>query len=161
LGGRDEWLNYNMEVVMTPKEKIIQARKHVSEKDAIYKREKATHLREIEGAIKYFELDILPGLLPATNRDYEAWLCAFLRQGGEITHAYDYPMPKETYVVSSGVKVIDLKLGYCGSDAFNLIIPPDSQVEIRGNIGHCLIFDCRDFDKVPWMVPVWKNIECF
>lgn len=65
--------------------------------------------------------------------EYAAWLKLHLTECGAITHFYDYPFPRDTFLVATRPFVLDNE---CGVDARHILVPGDVSWSIGGGMGH-------------------------
>lgn len=70
---------------------------------------------------------------PATAADYAVWLALHLKQGGRITHFYDYPMNRAGMLTA--LQPFSLA-GECGAEAHSILVP-EGVAFLGGDLGHC------------------------
>lgn len=87
---------------------------------------------------------------------YEAWLTGYLKQGGKISHVYNYPMPDEFLVVrkSDNVKISALY----GASAKSIIVPWGVSCECEENIGHNNVYFMDGFKVKGNWVPCYSDM---
>lgn len=79
---------------------------------------------------------LLTLLRPAQKWEYEAWLTGFLRQGGKVTHFYDYDWPaRNFYTAMSDLVITPLY----GALALNVIVPKGIRL-LGATTGHCNVY---------------------
>lgn len=87
--------------------------------------------------------DLLALLRPAQKWEYEAWLTGYLKQGGKVTHFYDYAHPiQNLYTALSNFVVTPLY----GALAVNIIVPKGVHL-LGGDTGHSNVYITTVFDK--------------
>jgi len=91
---------------------------------------------------------------PASLQDYEEWLWAFMRNGGQPTHYYDYDMPRGFFVAQNNFKTNPLY----GSMAVEMIVPKEFR-HIGGDLGHCNIYMMKGLVNLGGWIPVYANMK--
>lgn len=87
---------------------------------------------------------------------YVRWLQRYVRNGGQITHVYDYPYDRAGFLLA----VRDFRLGgECGSRARPVVVPSTVRF-LGGDLGHCNLYfeadDTGDAHGSLW-VPVYSD----
>lgn len=86
---------------------------------------------------------LLSLMRPAQKWEYEAWLTGYLKQGGNVTHFYDYAWPtKGFYVPLSDFVITPLY----GATSVNVVVPKGVRF-LGGQTGHCDVYITNSFDE--------------
>ncbi len=94
-------------------------------------------------------------LRPATAGDYQQWLEGHGKNGGRVTHAYDYPLPAgEFYVAVRDFEMYPLT----GSSAIKVIVPENVKV-LGGELGHSNLFFMNGYRRTGWFTPSFSNAK--
>lgn len=97
----------------------------------------------------------MTALRPARLDEYLAWLRAWLDAGGTLTHAYDYPWSRWTWLTASR----DFQLGgECGANAVQIIVPAGMQ-HAGGGLGHNNLYFLDGPRQLGSQVPVFSDPE--
>lgn len=92
-------------------------------------------------------------LSPATPLDYARWLAGYIRQGGELTHSYDYDLPRSFFVATGNLHLPALY----GSRAVSVIVPRGVEVTFD-EIGHNALYFMDDFRVEGSLVPLYSGL---
>ena len=139
---------------MTPSEQIAAARARASTQREEWEQERRDMEEMYERIKQAFDATVLPYLRPASPSDYSRWLRGYLEQGGQISHAYDYPMPRrDWYVACKGFTLMPLY----GSAAVSIIVPKHVTVECP-NLGHNGLYFMDGF-RTASIVPVFSDTD--
>lgn len=92
---------------------------------------------------------------PASVDQYVTWLEGYLEAGGRITHAYDYPIARPSFLVAVANFTTG---GECGSRSRQIIVPQNVQ-HLGGDLGHNTLYFMDGFRVVGHFVPVYNDPE--
>lgn len=126
---------------------------------AIY--EKAIAEKEAKDCVKnplcLFHLSIKDVSRKATKKDYTLWLEGFLKNGGKITHTYDYPIKMEDFIViEKDFKLFPLH----GAQSIGLIIKEGVKRinGIKDHRGHNELYFMDDYSNIGNFIPMHSDI---
>lgn len=122
-----------------------------------------------------FKKDLGPYMRRASLKDYVDWLCGFIEEGNEPSHAYDYPIDDlgGFVVVQGGVRRVsaldsffvaekDFELiPLYGARAMRIIVPKGVKF-LGGELGHTYLYFMDEYEvegNISW-VPTYTNTHC-
>lgn len=87
-------------------------------------------------------LNIVSKLDKANKSDWLCWIRGYIKNGGEITHFYDYGFYRHDWYLIREDFIFDIDA--YGANSFNVIVMPGINVTIK-KMGHCQIYFMDDF----------------
>ena len=130
------------------------AREESNRKDTSWDVERGRRNEEHIERVKTFSNNMSGKMRPANKADYIVWLMGYLKNGGKITHVYDYKMQLDSwYVVLLDFTISPLY----GAEHKNLIIKKGVKLK-GGTEGHNRIYFMDDF-KTHDIVPIYSDTE--
>lgn len=88
----------------------------------------------------------------ATLDDYNEWLLAWIKQGGEIAHYYSQPYDNDYLVAQNPAAEIEL-MGMYGASSRSFIIPKEYSFKQHAHkfaLGHCEVYGWQGGRAVAW-----------
>ena len=98
--------------------------------------------------------ELMPCLQSATSKDYCQWLEGFINQGGEPTHAHDYPMSQHGcfYIAKRDFLMFPLY----GASAIHIIVPR-AYTYSGCDLGHCSLYIEDGYQAVGYWIPIFSD----